>query len=148
MLRGLCNNDALKRWGPVLLWMGLIFAMSHDEYSGNRSSLVIYALKKWFIFWGQPMPSEEWLEAVHVLVRKAAHMTEFAVLYALLRRAGLSTAKSAVFAVLYAVSDEYHQTFIPTRYGCATDVLIDSAGVALAIACEASRGLWRKLIKR
>ncbi len=130
------------------MWMGLIFAMSHDEYSGDHSSLVIYALKKWFIFWGQPIPSEDWLEAAHTLVRKAAHITEFAVLYALLRRAGLSTAKSAVFAVLYAVSDEYHQTFIPTRYGCATDVLIDSAGVALAVmidvACSFRQGRLRR----
>lgn len=120
------------------MWMGLIFAMSHDEYSGNHSSLVIYALKKWFIFWVQPIPSEDWLEAAHVLVRKAAHMTEFAVLYALFRRAGLSMLKSAIFSFLYAVSDEYHQTFIPTRCGCATDVLIDSAGVALAVMVDFS----------
>ena len=36
-------------------------------------------------------------------------------------------------AVLYAATDEFHQTFVPSREGCIRDVAIDSCGVALAL---------------
>ena len=46
------------------------------------------------------------------------------------------------FCVVYAISDEWHQTFVPTRVGTPWDVLIDAAGAALGLALA---GLWRRV---
>jgi VanZ family protein len=40
----------------------------------------------------------------------------------------------ALIAIAYAASDEFHQTFVEGRHGAVTDVLIDSAGVLIAVA--------------
>lgn len=76
-------------------------------------------------------------------VRKLAHTMLFAVLGATsmlsLKSAGCIKKKwwvlgvSFVFCMLYAVSDEYHQTFIQGRSGSITDVLIDCAGSSIGI---------------
>jgi VanZ family protein len=71
-------------------------------------------------------------------VKKLAHMGEYAVLTALLFRAlQLHVARKShalliagLMAILYAFSDEWHQTFIPGRHGSLRDVGIDSLGVA------------------
>ena len=79
------------------------------------------------------------LGTVDLILRKLAHMTEYALLtvlwaWALRPVTRLNIAIAAVIAVLYAASDEYHQTFVPGRAGTIVDVLIDSVGVAIAIA--------------
>jgi VanZ like protein len=76
-----------------------------------------------------------------VLIRKLGHVTEFFVLTLALCRAidGLRP-RGSVFAVLagaavsliYAGSDEFHQSFVDGRNGTPLDVLIDSVGIALA----------------
>ena len=86
-------------------------------------------------------------------VRKAAHMTEYAVLGVLLAGsfdeargvsasgeagaagAGLFRRMLTAFSIgtLYAVTDELHQTFVPGRSGQVSDVVLDSAGVLLGI---------------
>lgn len=69
-------------------------------------------------------------------------MIEYALLYFLLfrvlyvgRKKNSETNKTLIvaflFAVLYAVSDEVHQSFIPTREGRLRDVLIDTSGILL-----------------
>jgi hypothetical protein len=76
-----------------------------------------------------------------LLLVKGWHVTEFAVLFLLLWWTACSglrlavpraSAIAAVAAALYAVSDEWHQTFVPGRGGTATDVAIDCCGIALA----------------
>jgi len=76
--------------------------------------------------------------SLDVFIKKGAHIAEYAILYFLLFRAFQSlmvTRKalivSAVIAVLYAISDEYHQTFVPFREGTVRDVFIDSIGIFL-----------------
>lgn len=76
-----------------------------------------------------------------IILRKAAHIFEFAVLAVLLLRVGLRQEKginkklvyiiALLFGVLYAVIDEYHQTFVIGRQGAVIDVLIDGLGVIL-----------------
>ncbi len=69
------------------------------------------------------------------ILRKGAHMAEFGVLWFLwwwafrYRYAGVA----AAITILYAISDEVHQHFVPTRYGSPVDVLIDTAGVVIAM---------------
>lgn len=82
----------------------------------------------------------------HLILRKAAHFTEYALLAGLwwraLRtrlegRAALVAAFS--IAVSYAVTDEIHQSFVDTRVGSPVDVLIDLAGAGAATALIARR---------
>lgn len=78
-------------------------------------------------------------------------MTEYAVLVSLtivaLRRWHPGSRAGSIwlafaFAVVFAASDEWHQTFVPGRDGCLRDVLIDTGGALLAALCVSAR-LWR-----
>jgi VanZ family protein len=69
-----------------------------------------------------------------LVLRKIAHAGEYAVLGALLLRATSAPLPAIALGVLYAVSDEVHQTFVPGRQGSARDVLIDAVGVVAGVA--------------
>ena len=75
------------------------------------------------------------------VLRKGAHMTEFGLLTLLWWRALGRPAPAAAIAIAYAISDEWHQSFVPTRHGSPVDVLIDTAGVLLAIGAAHA---WRR----
>jgi VanZ family protein len=124
--------------------MWVIFSASGDRLSFQHSSRIIGP----FVHWLFPHLSDEGVHAIVVFVRKCAHLTEYAVLALLLWRAlhkppgpkaspwrwseaGLALA----LAALYAASDEFHQTFVPSRQGCVTDVLLDTTGAAVALLC-------------
>jgi len=109
-------NKKILNWLLVLIWAGIIFFLSHQP-----------DLKSNF-------PSE-----YDFVLRKLAHISEYAVLTFLLIRA-LSQYKiskkrilffSVFLAVLYAFSDEYHQSFISERVGAFHDITIDSIGIFL-----------------
>jgi VanZ family protein len=68
------------------------------------------------------------------VLRKAAHVTEYAVLGVLLWRALGAELPALAAAVGYAISDEIHQTFVRGRHGSPVDVAIDTAGVLLGLA--------------
>jgi VanZ family protein len=97
------------------------------------------------------------VDRVQYTVRKAGHVSEYAVLAALLWRAlrrpapgdrrpwSRRTAAGAVaLAALYACTDEYHQSFVATRYASALDVVIDSVGAAVGVALIWLAGRCRK----
>lgn len=73
------------------------------------------------------------------ILRKVAHAVEFAILTFLFIRAlkqeKISFAKilifSVIFAIFYALTDEYHQTFVLNRHGALKDVAIDSIGILI-----------------
>jgi len=85
--------------------------------------------------------AEETVKKIHKLVRKYAHFVLYTLLgvvsgllfaVAVYREFGLTAWVSAwIFCVIYAISDEYHQTFIAGRSGELRDVLIDSSGALL-----------------
>ncbi len=107
--------------------------------------LVIYALS------AQPDLGTG-LGAWDTVLRKLAHMAEFGLLFLLLVFAFASTSRralaaAAAIAVLYAVSDELHQTTVDGRVGSPVDVLIDAAGVALAWLALRT-GLVRAALRR
>jgi VanZ family protein len=66
------------------------------------------------------------------ILRKCAHVTEYAILAFLLRRA-VTTPWAAAAAFLYACSDEYHQSFVVGREGRPRDVAIDSIGIVIGL---------------
>jgi len=72
-----------------------------------------------------------------LVLRKLAHMTAFGLLTLLWWRALPGPARragyiAAAISLLYAVSDEYHQSFVEGRHASAVDVAIDAAGIVLA----------------
>lgn len=69
-----------------------------------------------------------------LLLRKLAHITIFGVLWLTLARAWRwrRPILATVVAILYAISDELHQSFVEGRHGSALDVAIDATGIGLA----------------
>lgn len=104
-------------WGPWAAWCGLIFCLSHIPDLGT--GLGVYDL----------------------ILRKFAHVAEYAILCALSWRAlaGSKPAStnqllgfSVAFSLAYAAGDEFHQSFVPGRGPSVVDVLIDGVGIAVA----------------
>jgi VanZ family protein len=104
-----------------------------------------------------PGLSEAGIHLVNMVVRKAAHLTEYGILAALLWRTIRNTHAgkthfwswadagwTLLIVALYAASDEFHQSFVPTREASVRDVLIDCTGALLALLCLWSLGRWRK----
>lgn len=132
------KSTFLTHWLPFISLLITIFLLSHQP--GDESSITSGRVVKFLhSLTGIPMA---WLEAHYIplIVRKIAHMTEYAVLYFFTYRvAGLYVEGrkrllgSLMFCVLYASSDEFHQVFVPGRVGHPLDVLIDSSGAALCM---------------
>jgi len=129
-------------WLPAVLWMGVIFWMSAapGDVSGEQSGLVVDAiLALWRFISGGAQLSAKALDTLSFLVRKAAHMTEYAILALLYRyalvKSGVSRpgAKALLLAALYACADELHQAFVPDRGPSPIDMMIDTAGAFLGL---------------
>ena len=139
-------------WLPVLLWMALIFGASSDRHSFTHSSRLIGPFVRWLF----PLISDHALYRVIFGVRKVAHLTEYAILGALIWRALRKPARNdprswewrqarlaLALVILYAASDEFHQAFVPTREASVVDVLIDTSGAALGLGALWMAGRWR-----
>lgn len=132
----------LRYWLPLLLWAALIFTASGDAHSATRSSRIIGPLVRWlFPQWPEPR-----VEEVVFVVRKAAHVTEYAVLAWLVWRVRARPARRTVVpwrwgdalvawavVVAYAVTDELHQAWVPARQASVWDVMLDALGGALGL---------------
>ncbi|HYO91161.1 MAG TPA: VanZ family protein [Pyrinomonadaceae bacterium] len=139
------------RYGPLLLWMAFIFFASTAQLSASNTSRIIRPLLIWLF----PEISEETLAFVHFIVRKLAHLTEYAILGLLAARAFLTSSRQGLrrrwflfawlLVIIYALSDELHQRFVPARTGSIYDSLIDIAGGFIALSLLA---VWRKVKKR
>ena len=129
----------LKYWLPLLVWLVVIFIDSTDLMSAEHTSRFIVP----FLRWLKPDISLEALASIHFMIRKLAHLTEYAILALLLLRASIRTTNIKNKPILYAsvwagcfivaVSDEFHQTFVASRSASIVDVMIDSAGATLGL---------------
>lgn len=117
-------------------WMIIIFCFSAQpgEDSSKMSGFFVDLLS--FLFWN----NEFLMERASFIIRKCAHMSEYALLAILLHQLFHETTwhKQAIplawiGAVLYACSDEFHQLFVPGRGGMIQDVGIDAIGAALGL---------------
>ena len=138
------KSKKIMPWIAVVLWMTVIFLFSAQtgNQSGNTSGEVV----RWFIGlfyrnFGDLPPAEQTriLEIVHLLIRKGAHFTEYAVLAMLAANAIRNRIPGRwwfpiAFSSLYAVTDEIHQYFVPERACRFLDVCIDTAGAAFGTA--------------
>lgn len=128
------QKPQLNPWLWVLLWMLVIFLFSTSTFSGENTSRIIGPILKWFI----PDISSEAVSFIQFLFRKAAHVTEYAILAILLcnalirRLIDLSVTglifKTVFICFIYAVFDEWHQSLSADRIGSIMDVSIDTVG--------------------
>ena len=96
-------------WIPVLLWAGVVFALSS-------------------------IPSlDTGLGAWDLVLRKLAHLAEYAILGVLVYRAVRREPAAIALASAYAATDELHQAFVSGRHGSPLDWLIDTGGVAAGV---------------
>ena len=130
------KNKKIISWTLLISWMCFIFFMSHQP--GNVSSSQSDLVLKIFSFIGIEL--NDYLgEIATFIVRKTAHFSEYFILYLLsynVFRYYVKDKKYSIylilFVALYAVSDEFHQAFIPGRGPANRDVLIDTSGGAFA----------------
>ena len=125
----LLANPLLRYWLPPALWMSAIFILS-----------------------AQPTLPHYPDRLFDVILKKMGHAVEYGILAFLLRRA-LSRGRGAlsrsalvsafIVSVLYAASDEYHQTFVPGRNGNLVDVGFDAVGALVALLVLESLGRKR-----
>ena len=131
----------IKIWAPSIAWMGVIFLMSAmpGDMSGEQSGRLLHLLISLLtLLLGEETAAAISPDMLHLLIRKAAHMAEYAVLFFLYRRALRQSGvrRPGLYALLmsiaYACTDEWHQSFSEGRSPGATDVGIDTLG-ALAM---------------
>ncbi len=115
------KSNVWLQWGPVVIWAAIIFFWS----SRAKASL-----------------PENPNETVDFIVKKSAHLSEYAVLAVLLWRAFSHTLRErrrwhpwviVSLCAAYAVSDEFHQQFVAGRGPSPRDVLIDVAGASIGL---------------
>ena len=131
--------SALSRYLPLLVWIAFISFASSGSFSASNTSLIVGPLLHWLF----PNASPETLDVVHGIVRKIAHFLEYALLGVLAARAFRGSPKAAVrrrwlvicvaLIVVYALVDEYHQSFVPSRTASIYDSFIDMAGGFTAV---------------
>jgi VanZ family protein len=133
--------------------MALIFVGSTDVLSTPHTSRFLGPALRWLF----PGFTNESLQGVQAVIRKFGHLTEYAILAILLWRARRQPVANdtrpwswcdarfaVVIAGLYAVTDEFHQSFVSTRQGSPWDVLIDTVGATIGIVVLWRLGRWRK----
>ena len=103
------SASRVSAWLPVLAWAAVIFALSSIPHLGT-------GLGTW-----------------DTILRKGAHVTEYAILGLLLLRAVGRELPAFLLGVAYAITDEIHQHFVSGRHSSPIDVAIDSAGILIGV---------------
>ena len=142
-------NAGRLRWLPPVIWVGVIFWLSTDDFSADHTWGVIEPALRWV----NPDFTPAQLYLAHYYARKAAHFAVYAVLAWLVLDAsrpragaggGLRWAVSALAIVAgCALLDEYHQFFTDRRAASPYDSLIDVAGGFAAVAALGA-ARWQK----
>lgn len=131
--------------GLIVIWMLLVFMLSNQP-ADNSSSLSRGLIQKF-------TSDEEVIDNLEPVIRKIAHLTEYAcggiLFLALFLTYDVSDEKRMLFAFLigveYAALDEIHQRFIEGRTGCVMDVGIDAIGIAIGICiCMIGYQLYKR----
>jgi len=124
---------------PPLCWTVLIAYFGGGQWDGAHTAAWLDPLLRALL----PGASPETLAAVHLFIRKAGHVIEYAVLAGLWRR-GLGGAWAPLgLAVLTACLGELRQSFTLGRMGSMADVLLDGAAAATAIGLIVLRARLR-----
>lgn len=133
--------------------MFLIFCFSADRGSETHTSRLLAPVLRWL----KPDISDASLHQIQFVVRKCGHLTEYAILSALVWRALSAstivaanpcswkmTARTLLIVACYAATDELHQAFVPSRDASLRDVFIDTAGGGIGLTLMWAAGRRRK----
>src|SRR5262245_11019587 len=136
----------LIHWLPPLVWMGVIVTLSTDIGSDEHTGRFLLPLFRWLL----PSATPVQLEALHGLTRKAAHITEYAILTFLWFRALAAGAQwssrvagwvALAVGLAWACLDEFHQMFVLSRTPSPGDVALEGMGAMAAVLV--ARAGWR-----
>ncbi len=126
-------------WMLTATWAVMIFNLSRAPYCAASSARFISIVLEWLSI--SILPQN--LALMNTLLRKSAHLTEYAVfavfLYNSLKPAGdpLWSRKAALWALLvsgsYSLTDEFHQLFVPGRHASLSDCVVDTTGALLGL---------------
>ena len=129
-------------WLLVILWMALIFYLSHQP--ATESNSLSTGITERIVAIIERLTSDIYFNEskFNHIIRKNAHFFAYLILGVLVSNAlknnGIKGSKrfliALVICILYAISDEIHQLFIPGRAGQVRDVMIDSAGAVVGIS--------------
>lgn len=139
------NSSLLRKLAylPMLIMMVMIFIFSADngDESSEKSDVIaeyVWDIAENFHVTVSDGVKAEWNDTITFVIRKAAHMTEYAILAVLIFLGiRIDTGKKPKWywvvgiGVLYAATDEIHQLFVPGRSGQFRDVCIDGMGVVI-----------------
>jgi VanZ family protein len=106
-------------WAPVVLWAAVIFTLSSIPSLGT-------GLGVW-----------------DTVLRKGAHLSEYALLAVLLLRALGRELPAFLLGLAYAGTDELHQHFVRGRHASPFDVAVDATGLALGLLVLQARSRWK-----
>jgi VanZ family protein len=122
------------RYGPLLLWMVFISFASTGEFSALNTSRLVRPLILWFL----PDLNNGQLATTHFAIRKLAHFLEYGLLAFLASRAFATSSFASIrlhwfrwgilLVLVYALVDEFHQSFVASRSGSIYDSVIDFIG--------------------
>jgi VanZ family protein len=128
------TRQRLWRYGPLIFWIVFTWFASTSQFSSLNTSSVILPLLLWIF----PYLSDARAATIHFLIRKAAHFTEYAILAFFARRAFITSSYEVLrrrwfqlgllLVLIYALLDEFHQSFVPSRTPSIYDSAIDVAG--------------------
>lgn len=137
---------------PLLCWMGLIFFLSTDNGSVAHTNPAMSSIVRRLFPGIEQRLGPEITERIDWNIRKTAHVSEYALLAILSFRAiawgnprlrGRNILLPYLIGLLYAASDEYHQSFVPSRGASAADVFFDQTGVLIGVVVC----LWQHIIR-
>lgn len=139
-----------RSWAPVVIWMALIFTFSTDWFAAPNTASFFGPLLSWLI----PGIAPERVQFIHAALRKLGHWTEYFILAKLLAAASKAQWPRqsrrgrfvivVIIATLYAISDEWHQSFVPSRGASPIDVMIDACGAICGAIWTLRRGRTRR----
>jgi VanZ family protein len=120
------KETGMREWLPVAIWGVVIFTLSTSAFTAANTSRIIDPILRFLI----PGISGPAVDVVHALIRKAAHFTEYCILFWLLIRGPMvgRPYQALMLCVIYALLDEGHQIFVPGRTASLYDVALDSTG--------------------
>ena len=140
------SRDLVRYWLPVILFACFTFWMSTGMFSSENTVSVVRAIIKFLI----PELSGEGALLIHAIIRKLAHVVEYLILGFLLFRAFRGHSNvwwnwrwfflTSIVVLLWAASDELHQSFVSTRTASIVDVGIDVVGGILG---QFASALWK-----
>lgn len=128
----------MKAFRFPLLWLGIVLFLGSSHFGTQQTGVWVIPALTWVVPWATPRE----LYALHAVLRKLAHLTEYAILARLWWQGLLGwrgmTVRTAAWAALLicaacAFADEAHQSMLPTRTGSVADALLDCLGALLML---------------